>query len=346
MAPALKLFTGLDEVEYSTPRELQRRYTLREAFEAVLLPVLRIKGRAKGTIDAYYSTIRWWERLTDDPAICEITDELLLRFHMSLPNELHGPRSRNKHTINVEAILRICGPRDSRNKRGRGILDVVPFCERAVIGAPQKRRRIVPEDAFAVIFDASSIATWPKHPTLPAPLVWRCLWLLLLTYGPRRTNAFLMPADSLLREPRHPVPEIEVSNSCGWLNYLPTKTRGARPQDLTLPLNETMRQWLDALGPRKNQLFPFPRSTRDWRSWSHRIQTAAGIAEPYSFQDFRKTCNVTWNRLSGRKALGRFVLGQMPRDVNTQFYEDFTADVATLVHSFPYPDLVRSGRLL
>lgn len=346
MATALKLFTGLDESAPSSPRETQRSYTLRQAFELILLPVLTIKGRADSTIQGYSTTLRWWERLTDDPPISEITDETLLRFHMTLPDETHGPRSRNKHTINVEAILRICGPRDSRNKRGRGILDSVPFCERATVGAPQKRRRIVPPDAWASIYDCSSIATWPRHPAVPAPLVWRCLWVLLGTFGPRRTNAFLMPADAVLRQPRHPAPEIDVESPSGWLNFLPTKTRGSRPQDLTLPLSAVLRAHLDALGPRKNRLFPFSTCTRDWRAWAIRIQAAAGIAEPYTFQDFRKTCNVVWNRLGGRKTLGRFVLGQMARDVNTQFYEDFTADVTALVGSFPYPELIASGRLI
>lgn len=346
---SLRLFTGDDGPALhsaSPPQSRPQLYTLREAFEAVLRPTLELKGRALGTLAGYETTLRAWERLTENPPISAITDDDLAAFHRAFPDETHGPRARNKHTINVEAILRICGPRDSRNKRGRGILEVVPFCERAAVGAPRKRRRVIAPEQFDLIYDGCSIARWPQHPTLPAPLVWRCLFLLLWTYGPRRSNAFRMPAEAVIRSAPHPEPELDVANPLGWLSYVPTKTAGTKPEPLTLPLNSTLRAHLDRLGPRRNLLFPFSTCTRDWRAWSHKIQAAVGIDEPFAFQDFRKTCNVNWNRLGGRKALGRYVLGHLPRDVNTQFYEDFTADVAELVHSFPYPSLVASGRCI
>ena len=70
----------------------------------------------------------------------------------------------------------------------------------------------------------------------------------------------------------------------------------------------------------------------DERSWQQR---RAGIDEPYTFQDLRKTCSTWLGRVD--RELRRLVLGHASRDVNDEYYFSGVATIKEKLPLVPMP---------
>lgn len=353
-AVALKLFTGADTPQ--TPREHRRHWTLREACEEITEPLLRRRGRAAGSVAKYWKAIWYWEAFhrvlagqaadgTDrcDPGIGEISAEQLDSFAEALVAKPFGLRTNtaaNQQLMYVESVLRSCGPRVGR-KGGAGIIEEVPFGERLPAQAPSRQRRRITDELLADIYDACRFAQFPQHPRLPAPAVWRALFVTGVVQGPRRCELAELATSADVRTPECPDESIDVTSPHGWLQFHTPKTRrvkGGKP--LCLPVAPCVRVHLDALrelDPRRSRLFPIGDTPSTWRKWFRRIQERAGIREPYTFQELRKTCSIRYRRHAGRE-VAKFMLGQQPRGVNERWYDDLTEDAIKAVLTLPQPE--------
>lgn len=345
--PALKIFTGST---HDAAPEDRTRWTLRQAFEQVTLPRLKRRQRAPGSVEKYKRAVWYWEQATDDPAIGRITADDLDEFVELLAEPgrwaLRTATAANQQLGYVEAILRSCGPRIGRNG-GAGILTEVPAGERLPTEAPTKRRRLVPLEHLDAIYRACRVATWPRVHGLPAPLLWRVAFVLAYNVGPRRCELFKMPASADRPQAAYPgdADDIEATSPHGWLAF-PTPKTARRKQQLPLvvPVNLTTRQHLDAIrtGTRRLRLLPMGDHASTWRRHSFRIQTAAGIGEPYTWQDLRKTASRAYRRTAGRD-VAEFILGHKPRGTNATFYDDLTADAVAAVERLPQPAAFLEG---
>lgn len=347
MSAQLRLFTGELAI---TGRESRQRYTLREAFERVTLPVLQRRRRSASTIAKYVKAVWYWElAYPHDPPICEITADLL----DELPGTLLEPGRRlgittntaaNQQQMYAEAILRSCGPRNGR-RGGAGILDQFPVGERLPVQAPTKRRRFIDDEDWNRLYLACGKLTTPRDWTISIPfaLASRVMLVLLYNCGPRRNEAMSLPTSSVIRTIEHPDDEIDVRSPHGWLSYHTPKTRsrkGGLP--LTIPICETLRRHLDAIDGSRSRLFPHGSHPSTWRSWLRRLEMLAKTESHCTFQDMRKTANRGIRRVGGRE-VSMFVLGHQPRGVNATWYDDLTEDAVAAVNRRLQPELFERG---
>jgi len=331
-----------------TSREQQRRWTLREAYENVLKRDQERQRCKKSTIAEYRGMLKHWERWlsrSNNPGqIAQITDEQLEDFADWLAASGKRGRTVNKNAIYVEAILKRCGPKGPHNKRGRQIIDEWVSAERRPENDSKPRKRVVPLEVIERIYRECRVAKRPRHTRTPPPLTWRTALLMGLTYGPRRNDWLLMPRECVTFEPECPLGELKISHQWGWLTFVPEKTEGFKTDPIALPLTKGLHFHLKQIEGRKvpngkDQLLPFATCQRDWYREFYAIQAAAGIRQPYTFQELRKTANVEWDALPGSNSdVGRYVLGHAARDVNAQHYKATARTVCALIDSFPMAD--------
>lgn len=353
--PLLRVYSG-EDVE--TPVEAMRRFRIREVMREVTLPRLVRQNRAPGTIAKYWKAVEYWELVSDDPPVEQITAEQIDAFPAELLNPerrlgLTTATSANQQQMYIEAILRTVGPRIGRHG-GNGALAAVPFGQRLPRDSRPRKRFIRDDELWNRIYAASRVATWPdaKVTGLPAPLLWRAVWSLFFCCAPRRSELFLLPprcewdrgtlVPTVYQQPEHPDGESDVVSPHGWCVYHTPKTRrrkGGWP--LVIPLSSVARRHLDAVTrmtrPTIFCMGESNSSATTWRTWSHKIQAAAGIDEPFGFHDLRRSVNRLYRKIAGRE-VAKFILGQQPRGVNAESYDDLTEDAVDAVNALPWPE--------
>jgi hypothetical protein len=344
IAATLKLVTAEGFTESPrTSREQQRRWSLREAYEQTLRRDQEARGYAPSTISEYHGMLTHWEKWSaraDYPIlITDIDDDLLEQFADWLSASGKRGRTVNKNVGYVEAILRRCGPKGPRNKRGRGVLQEYAFAERRSENDSKPKARVMPLEAMERLYAACRIAKRPAHVRTPPPLTWRTLLLIGFTYGLRRDDLFLLSSDSVTFETECPQEDVKLSHPWGWLQFTPEKTKHRKPEPLVLPLTKGLHHHLKQVEGIAGRLLPFATCHRDWYVEWRAIQKEAGIARPYMFKELRKTANVEWDSLPGDAfGLGAYVLGHAARDVNSRHYKAAVRKVCSLIDSFPMAD--------
>lgn len=323
-APRLRLFDSSDD---SHPQF----WTLRQAFEEKKLPALKRLQRASGTIAKWHKAIWYWEHVTENPPISLITDDVLQSFLDSLLSPerqlaIRTHKAANQQLMYVQGILRGC-----RQELDYRVPAAIPLPHEA----PTRIRRIVNTETLEAIYRHCSIARLSYDARIPAPLLMRAALVLFLTAGCRRCEGWLMPSASYVRQPEFPqVPEytdceLDAESPLGWLVFHTPKTKvrkGCRP--LVIPVNSALKSHLDELdrlAPRRQRLLPLGDHPSTWKKQFDRIQRAAGIEDPYCWQDLRKTASRLYRRVAGRE-VAKFILGQQPRGVNATYYDDLTQD--------------------
>lgn len=345
MSIALRLYADGDE----SPRPEEMR--MREAFETFLLPTLK-RTCDQPHITQHYTAIQHWERLTDNPPVSLIDDQKLQSFADALLawHVEHGKRGRtntHKNFHYLGFILRACCRRGSSNKRGqpsgRHLIEDLPIAHPPAVDAERKRVAQIAEVSAA--YEAvPQAATWPRsrgRTLWDGPIErWRLLLVLDYNFGPRTEELLKLSWESIHWEPLCPAPEMSrLEWRFGWLVYTPPKTRKSKPAPLFLPLTECARLHLDAMRPSRNPtgpIFGFPKNKRSLYATLDAIWLAAGVAQPYSFQELRKTCSTTWNDLW--PGLGKHVVGHAPRGVNSKHYDSDLRRLCRFAPQLPQPE--------
>lgn len=182
---AFKLYVGESD---KPPRDAYISDSLREAFNIHMLGSL--KGRAQSTLDEYDGALTHWEEYTDNPPICEATDGVLEAFRNDAYDDDFSPATVNKWMRHLQAIFNRLGPKCSRNKKGKNILADVPFFEMLPEVDPDPVH--IKDAELNAFYQNCNVAEWPFYSKTgcSAMDVWRCVEVLLVTYGPRRTDLF------------------------------------------------------------------------------------------------------------------------------------------------------------
>lgn len=348
-APHLSIFAGDDEGEPSGD------VRLKEAFDQFLRPQLERRKRSPSHIRAFYTILEHWQRLTPDPPVRLIDDALLQQFSDALlvwyqSHEMRGTEAVSKALRYLRSIFRACAERGPGNPRGvatgKHVLTYVPIAE-----PPERsmqRKRIATLAELGAAYEACQVAKWPKPRrrslwAAPAPLLWRVLLVLDYTYGPRTENLLGLEWANIVLDTACPAPDASRLHwPHGWLTYVPGKTKRHKPDPLYLPLTECARMHLEELRLRNRTgpIFAFPRNKHALHNTRQRIWTEADIADPYTFQEIRKTCSTAWNDLY--PLLGEHVTGHAPRSVNQIHYDTAIRRLMTYANKVPMaPEFLR-----
>ena len=261
---------------------------LAEVFESIVRPSLI--GIAQSTLAEYRRAVAKWSLYSSDPPIEEISDETCEQFCWTVrENPAIRPATYNKWARHLRGVFSRLGPRDSRNRLGKGVLSQIPIVQflPEEIGDP----RPVPESDLSRIYTACDVATWPRVPAGTAPARWRAWVVLLFNCGPRRDDALGLTVENL------------ATTSRGLVLRWRAKKTGKKQ---TVPVNPVVEWHLRQL-PAAETLIGFPNCHRDlYRTWNS-ILAAAGISERYTFHDVRRSCATAFDLIS--ESAAELVLG-------------------------------------
>lgn len=128
---------GTDGMELSPTLRLSEFY--REYFRPVYLTGVR-----PATADLYQQSVEHWKRLTDDPPLCEITQQTTARFLAQLMKVISfkshcplAPRTVLHHVDRLNAILTACGPASKEHEEASELLPRPPWISTRNVHVPQ-----------------------------------------------------------------------------------------------------------------------------------------------------------------------------------------------------------------
>lgn len=177
--------------------------TLCGVYEQHLRPRLIAAGKSPRTITEYDCSLGYWRQLTCDPPVNLIDDSLLDRFAGKLW-ELPGRKAPTigsytviRHVTNVNAVLRLLGPKSVANKRGRGLLADPPMMERPT--KPQEP----PADDYTTgelrqLLSVTHSMERPREADWEPKAFWDAVLLTLAYAGFRRKTLFWLDAHNLV----------------------------------------------------------------------------------------------------------------------------------------------------
>ena len=175
--------------------------TLQSFFETYYRP-LRLKDASPRGVADYRSTLRYWTLLVGDPPLKQITMQLLMRFRDCLRETGgrggRGSSSNNtirKHMNNVQVLLDKCGPRNSGNRDGAGLLESPPW-----VKPPRKEYpavRTVTMEQIGRVYLAADAMHLPEIDGVSPAAWWRALLVLAWNSGLRKRNLLDMRFDSI-----------------------------------------------------------------------------------------------------------------------------------------------------
>lgn len=298
--------------------------TLRECFEMFLRPTLNVR---KNTLLAYAGAINHWERITSNPSVCDVDDDLCQRFVNRLA-DLTSHETAAKNWTHLRPIFKKIGPRGERNA-GLGIIGIVP-----VVKTKKRRsatiKRILSLDELDRMWRACSCVKWPVDTRIPASLWWRTAIVVGSTYGMRtgdlinqREHHVGLRWESIHWEPSCPYPYVRETSDHGWIVFCPKKTEDEKPEPLYLPIVDVVARHLREISAyrrhnRDSLVLPAGENPNAIKRERERISKVAGIDPSFDFMDLRRTANFRWNM--AHFGMGPSVLGHAARDVNSKHY--------------------------
>lgn len=243
---------------------------LRQAWDIVAKPTFL--NAKKSTLTEYVAAINRWEEYTDNPAILEIDDAACDSFTQSvLDSDAVENTTYNKWARHLRGIFNRLGPRDSRNKLGKGIMPMIPIIQ--FLNEELSEPRIIPLDHISRMYDACRVAKWPNRGGIPPMVRWQTLLVLLYNLGQRRDDALLLSDQSFFE------------GKC--LRWIAKKTRKKQ----CVPMHPVVQAHLKLI-PHNGLTSLLGISTTNRRdfygTWKAIIQAAE--VPPYIPKDFRKTC--------------------------------------------------------
>lgn len=311
MKSALQLFVPGDGDD---PRE----FSLRQAYDKYLLPDLVDASAADGTLQAYGTAIRHWEKYSGNPAVGQIERNHATLLRDGLLESGMAAATVRKTWAHLRAILRRVAQPISGNPRGEGIIACVPWVR--LPKSKPKLPRLASHSELNLLYDSCRIAIWPsvRKTGVPAPELWRCFLVLVYNYGPRTLDLWRLPWSG-------------VDWERGLIRFCAEKTSKLQG----LPLNAAARAHLERVKlPREKVFWPTGGKTQFYREW-RTINAAAGISVPLECRDLRETCASNYEAIS--PGVGSWILGHGPKGITQTFYVNPTPQIIEAVHKLPQP---------
>ena len=280
------------------------------------------------TVEAYENTLRHWEAIHGDLALCLIDNAALCQFQSKLLAFGLSPTTVNKECRQLQAILNRVGPITRDNRDALELLQRVPWVKPLKEAEPVPR--LISEQELNDIYWACEQAGWPTtHGILPRDW-WRCAIVLLYNLGCRRNSWLQIEMRNISLERR----TITITEE---------KTQKTR----THRLNDTVREHIAAIWKPTSRRFLFacPRSAKRvsssaqqlYKTWKQILLTA-GIpdANYFKIKDLRSTCGSVHYQINPASA--RYVLNHSSIRTTEKHYASQVPDALSAVsEQLPQP---------
>ena len=350
MNAALKIHSGDAEAD---PLQLP----IADFFEQHVAPEMVAKKQATKLRQYRCSIARFTEFLANAAntssirGIAEISDLDAVQWQSHEQENGLKASTINVHWRRIRAVMRRAGPPEKGNPKGLGLIDRVPYLE--PLPLPKPRPKVVSLDTIDAIYryGCPDMPWPPPSDGVSASLRWRC-WLVCAYNLAMRTRDLLgLRWDNIHWDPHSLDPDSPNESPHGWVEWVPQKTAGKKPDPLVLPLNATVRAHLESIHHDGEYIFGSAMGRvsndklygRDERpgsgEWPRLIDLAAthvkGGIRRFEIRALRATANTAYNRLD--RKLGAHILGHAPRGVNDLFYQQWESDVVEYCAQLPQP---------
>jgi integrase len=253
----------------SAPADHPSAWTLREFFSRWYVP-RRLRERRARTLEAFLGTISWWEKLTRNPPLTEVTDELCQEWVAALPEKLR-PATRNKHARHLRILLAAAGSGYCARGRNACVLPEVPFVPLPEVPPPSTRPYFSREEVGLLL----AACARPLTPELPGgPAFWRRLLLAAWNTGNRSWGTLLAWRWEWLSTEESGCPWSGPDQPV-WM-VIPPRTGKQRSQH-SVYLNSVVRRELWPVRSDTGLVFPWPSDRNRFYAAVRQIEEAAGL---------------------------------------------------------------------
>lgn len=135
------------------------------------------------TVKKYHWDLLRWERMTCNPPIGDIDNDLMTKYRADCLAKGYRPETVNSNWANLKAILRLMAPPALGNPRGRSVISTMPYLK--PVPMVHSRPRRIPIDDLNRVYLACEYATYPRIGFPPADW-WRCLLTVAYFTGLRK----------------------------------------------------------------------------------------------------------------------------------------------------------------
>lgn len=326
--------------------------TLREAFALHLRPSFDLPAQ-KGTLSAYDTALKHWERFTPNLPIAEACrdNRPWMELRRAMEQKGFAAATIRKTGRHLRALFRRLGPPTDGNPGGLSILQRTPYFE--MPRAPKKLPRLATFEELSALYEAASIATWPLLPDIPPSTFWRAVIVCFYNLGPRAWELFCeLPHADVNRSDARPGPHwpgwrwgfADLAGREPTLEYwIPKVSAWHR-----VPLNRIVLAHLASIRGDRRAIFPATLAHGSvygqWRCLKAAAVATCGDAvkgiEDLDFHNIRKTCQTEWDTL--KMGLGDHVVWHTPTDVGGMHYRNFAMLARRRAEDLPQPEAFKS----
>lgn len=295
-----------------------RKLTLRQAFDKHY-DQTELRDSTKSLI--HYTLLRW-ERLSGNPPLCKITNDVIAEYRQALIDFPYRPKTIESSWSMLRAIIRRMTKPETGSPRGLAIIDLVPWMK--PVKAVHRLPRRVTMDDMSLWYIACHVAEFPKQAGFPPADYWRCLIVVAYFSGLRKGDLF----DMRMRD-------IDFAQQ--ELHFMAEKTW----KEMILPLHDCVIEHIKRIS--NGREFVLPKMKKGGGDFSHqwrKIADQAGV-DHFTLNDIRRTaCSEIDAVESG---MGSTLLQHRPMGVTGQFYLNKIPELRKCIDQMAVPISFKHG---
>lgn len=275
-----------------------RKWSVRKCYEELYDKTDLAPGTRRG--DKYMAN--YWEKLSGNPPVGEITNQTLTQFKQAMLDAGKSPASINSVLKFLRKVLRMLSPQETGNPAGLGIIERRPYTKPVKDIRPIPPR--IPLDDLTAFYAACKHATGPRKFVNPTDW-WKALIVTAYFTGLRRGDLFRL---------RHEQIDLER----GELRFVASKT--GKPDAFPLhPIacEHIGRIW-HPISPARRFVFQGFGGGVSLYSQFKRICEAAKLKTQFRLHDIRKTAASEIDRVDF--GLGKVFMQHVPKSVTDVHY--------------------------